>query len=117
MSNIIRVNRDKYNPYAIIPKTILEDRRLSWAARGVLGYLLSKPDGWQVRFWDLIKQGNLKRDAMQKILKDLQAYGYMHRVRIQNEQGRFEWLTEVYENPDMNPNFSPLPDFPVMDEP
>ena len=31
----------------------IEDERLSWAARGLLGYLLSKPDDWKVLVNDL----------------------------------------------------------------
>ena len=39
--------------YVIIEQSVVEDSRLSWAARGILGYLLSRPDSWQVRVKDL----------------------------------------------------------------
>ena len=39
--------------YVIIEQSVVEDSRLSWAARGILGYLLSRPDNWQIRVTDL----------------------------------------------------------------
>src|SRR5258707_13097107 len=42
---IIRASR-KNQPYVMISRTTAQDSTLSWAARGVLAYLLSKPDDW-----------------------------------------------------------------------
>ena len=96
---IFRTNKDKDNPYVQINKGVFEDSRISWAAKGLMGYLLSKPDGWTVRFYDLVNHGPQKRGALQRVLKELEQYGYMHRERIRNEAGRFEYVTEVYELP------------------
>jgi hypothetical protein len=41
--SIIRCQK-KRHPYAQIDKTPLLDTRLSWKARGILAYLLTKPD-------------------------------------------------------------------------
>jgi hypothetical protein len=47
MSNtIIRAPR-RYR-FVTINQDAVEDSRLSWAARGLLGYLLSRPDDWKV---------------------------------------------------------------------
>jgi hypothetical protein len=96
---IFRTNKDKDNPYVQINKQVFEDTRISWAAKGLMGYLLSKPDGWTVRFYDLVNHGPQKRNALQRVLKELARYGYMNRKRIRNEAGRFEYVTEVYELP------------------
>jgi hypothetical protein len=48
-ASIIRVERDRKHPYTIINDTFANDARLSFAARGVLAYLLTKPNDWQIR--------------------------------------------------------------------
>jgi hypothetical protein len=50
--------------WLVIDKRTVEDVRLTWAARGLLAYLLSRPDDWEVLVKDLIKRGNLKRDGI-----------------------------------------------------
>lgn len=99
MSNIIRVSKGKDNPFVMINKLTLTDSELTWEARGVLAYLLSKPDDWQVRVWDLVKQGPGGRQRMQRILKELETAGYMERRRLRNGNGTFYWETLVYERP------------------
>ena len=50
--SIVRIQKRK-NPYVQIDHRPLNDERLTWEARGVLGYLLSKPDTWEVNIKDL----------------------------------------------------------------
>ncbi|MCU5830256.1 replication protein, partial [Clostridioides difficile] len=45
---IIRVSKDKDNPYVVLNKTCLEDVKLSWQAKGLHSYLISKPDHWKI---------------------------------------------------------------------
>ena len=63
--------------YVIIEQRAVEDGRLSWAARGLLAYLLSRPDDWQVRVTDLKRRGDLKRDGVYKLLRELRDFGYL----------------------------------------
>lgn len=63
--------------YVIIEQRAVEDCRLSWAARGLLAYLLSRPDDWQVRVTDLKRRGDLKRDGIYKLLRELRDFGYL----------------------------------------
>lgn len=95
--SIIRVKKDK-NYFAASNKPF-NDKRLSWEARGVLGYLLSKKDDWQVRFYDLVKQGPAGEHKMRRILKELEEYGYLERHRTQDREGKFNWVSIVYETP------------------
>ena len=73
--SIIRLpRRDRY---AVISSACIEDKRLSWEARGLLIYLLSKKDNWQVKIKDLINQTKdclgvrSGRDKVYKVLKEL----------------------------------------------
>ncbi|MFW2440514.1 MAG: hypothetical protein ACN4GR_14220 [Arenicellales bacterium] len=47
MSNTI-IRATRRDRYVTIEQHVIEDARLSWAARGLLAYLLSKPDDWKV---------------------------------------------------------------------
>lgn len=80
------------------------DTRLSWESRGLMGYLLSKPNDWQVRMNDLEKQGPAGSRKIKRMLAELRACGYMNRIRIKKENGSFDWITEVYESPSQNPS-------------
>jgi hypothetical protein len=97
---IIRIRKDRENPFAQIPRALIEDERLTWQARGVLAYLVSKPNDWQVRVTDLVNRGDLKRDGIYGILKELEANGYVGRSQTQETAGRFSPVEyTVYEAP------------------
>ena len=96
-SAIIRVKKDK--GYFRVSNQPFNDRRLTWEARGMLGYLLSKPDDWTVRNGDLYKQGPAGINKVKRILKELSDHGYLVRRRIRKEDGTFEWETTLYETP------------------
>jgi hypothetical protein len=70
---------------------------LSWEARGILAYLLSKPDGWVCRNYDLENNGPAGRDKIKRILKELKEFGYMVRDRQRKADGTFDYVTAVYE--------------------
>jgi len=63
--------------FVVIEQRAVEDGRLSWAARGLLAHLLSRPDDWQVRVTDLKRRGDLKRDGIYKLLRELRQCGYL----------------------------------------
>lgn len=96
-SGIIRVEKDRTHPYKTINTSFATDERLTWGARGLLVYLLSKPDDWKVMVPDLIKQSSAGRDAVYKILKNLEETGYLQRIRTRRDDGTFEYSTVIYE--------------------
>jgi len=99
--SIIRVRKDA--KYFAASNEPFNDTRLSWETRGMMGYLLSKPDGWEVRMADLQKQGPAGRDKLRRMLSEARMYGYMNRIRKTLPGGKFDWTTEVYESPSLNP--------------
>jgi hypothetical protein len=85
---IVRGPRPTTNFY-FLDKRISEDSRLSWAARGLLIYLLGKPDNWKVSVTHLVNEtaeANTPagRDAVYSLLKQLKEVGYiiMHRQAL-----------------------------------
>jgi hypothetical protein len=90
---ITRAPRPTSNFY-MLDKAISEDKRLSWAARGVLIFLLGKPDHWQVSPAALTKETEgLKRgtgrDGVYAILKELQEVGYLQVSGMRDASGSF----------------------------
>jgi len=107
---IVRAPRPDSNFY-ILDKTISDDRRLSWAARGLLIHLLGKPDHWQVSPANLVNETKdsgapLGRDGVYRLLKQLIDAGYVQHDRRRDEAGQLrEACYLVGESPK-----TPLPD-------
>lgn len=95
---IIRTpNRDRF---LIVSKVGIEDDRLSWKARGLLVYLLSKPDNWEVMQAHLIKQAPDGTASVRAGLNELKEAGYITSAKSKNDAGRFDgWDSFVYEEP------------------
>lgn len=103
---IIRVLKDKNNPYVMIDKTCLQDKMLSWKAKGLHTYLMSLPNDWKIYIEDLKNRSKDGRDATSNILRELIAKGYIKRVARRDDLtnkllGGFDY--EVYEVPLDNP--------------
>jgi hypothetical protein len=86
--------------WVTIDQRAIEDARLSWAARGLLVYLLSKPDDWQVRVKDLQRRGDLGRDGIYKLLAVLRRFHYLRYEKNRTRDGRVRGGSyAVYEVP------------------
>jgi DnaD/phage-associated family protein len=97
---IYRVVKSKDNPYVMIDRRPIENPTLSFKAKGILTYLLSRPDGWEVSVADLIKRGTDGEAGVRAGLKELKNAGHM-KYTTSRKAGRITgWLIEVYEVPD-----------------
>lgn len=101
LDEVIRV-RKRPNNFVMIDKTFLEDERLSFKAKGILAYLLSKPDNWKVIVGNLVKYSKDGKSAVYAGLKELKECGYYVKTPIRSEDGRriSRWESTVYEMPD-----------------
>lgn len=86
--------------YTHIPTETLQDARLTWAARGLLAYLLAS-DGAPAGIDDLAGQSPMAgRARVQRILAELEAYGYVQRLQERLPDGTYGQMTvDVYEVP------------------
>lgn len=94
---IFRVEKDK--SYCTIKNDVFLDSRISWGAKGVLGYALTKPDDWDLYISEVTKNGIDKIDKVTKYFKELRLAGYIEYVVIR-EKGKIiktEYL--IYEKP------------------
>lgn len=92
-----RIKRGKkQDSFTIIDNRPLEDKTLSWKAKGLLTYLMSKPENWEVKLWQLKEASRDGRDSTDAGLKELMANGYIRRTRLTDKKGRFQgYLHEV----------------------
>ncbi|MBB71502.1 MAG: hypothetical protein CMF50_03805 [Legionellales bacterium] len=118
--SIIRMHKRDV-PYVQIRKYCFEDRRLSWKARGLLGYLLSLPSDWKIYVADLVKRAPDGKTSVYSALNELQGAGYVKPVQIRDESGRFvAGGYDVFEEPEETffaQNKDPEPENPSPDLP
>lgn len=114
----------KSDPFARIPKTILNDERLSWKAKGILCYLLGKPPGWKLRPRDIELRGKDGRDSVRSALNELREEGYAELVQLAGVNGQFgEWVWKVSDSRIFAPDtgfpeaVNPRADYPDAENP
>jgi hypothetical protein len=71
-ATIFRVIHDKDNPYVVINKTAIENPSLSFKAKGILAYLMSRPDGWEVSVADLVNRSVDGKASVRAGLQELE---------------------------------------------
>lgn len=100
INGIIRVEKHTKN-FVILDKSFLEDKRLSFKAKGILTYLLSKPDNWIVRVNELISASTDGEASIRSALKELEVCGYYKKYRVRTEDGSkiARWESVIYEFP------------------
>ena len=99
--SIIRVERMS-QPYTMIANATLQDTSISLEARGLLTYLLSKPDSWAVVVTWLQDEMKVGREKLNRIIKELENAGYIE-TRVVRTEGKFaEYERIVHESPTVN---------------
>lgn len=113
--SIVRVEKNR--DFTTVANRPFRDRRMSFDARGLLAFLLTKPDDWEVDTDNLINESpNAKRDKILALLKELEVFGHLWRDRKTGEGGQWEWETIIYESSSLNPHFDPesVPPYPEI---
>lgn len=83
--------------FTVLPTAALEDSRLSFRARGVLAFLISKPDAWRVRAESIASAGKEGKEAIKTALRELKDFGYYRVVTERLADGTLSRITEVYD--------------------
>lgn len=95
----------KTNNYFVCPNGFLVDEHLSWRAKGILAYLLSKPDDWVVQIKDVVNHAKEGNKASRSAIQELLQHGYMAK-RIVREDGKFvRFEYDVFESANLNPQY------------
>jgi hypothetical protein len=107
------VRRRHNGRFAALPNAIWTDERLSIEAKGVLGYLLSRPHNWNVRLPQIGRVLNVGKDRLQRIFRQLIEAGYVTREQLRTDGGVFgsaEYI--VRDEPEDSVAFLPRPEKP-----
>ncbi|WP_257032705.1 MULTISPECIES: hypothetical protein [unclassified Streptomyces] len=85
----------------MLPNGLLQDRRLSFTARGLLADLLSRPNGWREDGRQMADTSTQGRGAVRRALKELKDAGYyrVDTVRLPNGTVRSE--AHVFDTPQL----------------
>lgn len=92
-------NRDR--PFAQIDKRPLDNPLLSWKAKGLLAYFMSRPDDWIIRTEQLLTVSCDGEFSLRSAMKELRDAGHAELVHIRSEDGREAMGTEwhIHEIP------------------
>jgi len=109
-ATIFRTIKDKDNPYAMVDMRPILNSSLSWKAKGILVYLLSRPDGWEVNLVDLENRSTDGLAAVKSGVKELKDAGHLKHAGIRKASGQFDTVIwEVYEAPQVGNQLTDTP--------
>jgi hypothetical protein len=108
------IRREHRAHFTIVPNAMFLDKRLSIEAKGVLGFLLSRPHNWQVRLDHVERTLRIGRKKLQRIFRELIGAGYVTREqqRILDDQrfGEMDYVVrDVPESLRCSVDNSPIP--------
>lgn len=109
MPKFIHKSKLKEN-FSILPNSIVERNDMSSKAKGILWYLLSKPENWQTNMSDIENHMKESASAVASGIKELENLKYLVKERVKGKNGKFDgWDYFVYD--------SPTCDFPISEKP
>ena len=116
-STIFRAAKTKDNPYVMVDKRIIDNVNLSFKAKGILVYLLSRPDGWEVNLMDLANRSTEGLSAVKSGCRELKEKGYLKHAGIRRIDGKFDTVIwEVHEAPQVDNQLTDTPQVGVSPE-
>jgi hypothetical protein len=110
----------RHGAYTSVPNQAIQNQSLSWAARGLLAYMLTMPGDWQLNEKDLIGRAPTGRDHLRSIVRELEATGHLTRTPIRGRDGKlFRMVWEVWDLPatDQPSTVQPLTENPSVVQP
>lgn len=95
---IVRGPRVECN-FTILRNSTLRDARMSFKARGLMGFILSQEPGYRISAEELAAEGPDGRDSIRSGLREMEAAGYLVRERRRIGDGRITTDSVLYEVP------------------
>lgn len=90
------IRKKQKERFSIVDNKVIEDKRLSFKARGLLIYMLSKPDDWKFYTEELAKRSNKDGiSAIKSALNEIESAGYLTRKQEHKKNGQFtsqDWI-------------------------
>lgn len=100
--NLITIKIDRNKNYSTISLLCLEDKRLSWKAKGIHIYFMSRPDHWVINSSDLQNRSTDGPTSLYSGIKELIQNKYLFRIIKRNEKRQIiKWgylATEIQQS-------------------
>lgn len=93
------MRKPKQQEFTMIDNYLINDINLKPESKGYLVFMLSKPDNWQFNYAYLSKALGVGEKAISSNIKKLENLKYLKRERINDENGHYVWIYNVYERP------------------
>lgn len=119
---VFRVNKNK--DYTTMSNHHLKDKKLSLKAKGLLSMMLSLPDSWDYSIGGLVSISKESETSIKGTLSELKENNYLVINKYRDNNGRFEYVYDIYEEPEHDlpevenpPVDNPEVEHPEVDEP
>jgi hypothetical protein len=114
------VRREHRDNFTIVPNAMFLDERLSVEAKGVLGFLLSRPHKWQVRL-HIGRTLRVGRKKLQRIFRELISAGYVtserQRILDGHRFGEMDYVVrDVPDSTNIAPVIQPVDNLPIPED-
>lgn len=70
----LRKNKSNYKIFVIA----INDKRLSFSAKGIFSYLYSKPNNYKLDYNDFLSNSSDEYDTIKQAVDELRSFGYLH---------------------------------------
>lgn len=105
------------NKYGITPDNLLNHKEITLKAKGLFGYLQSKPDGWKFSVGRIALQNKDNRASIDSAIKELENNGYLIRKPKRNKNGKWDGYDYVLYEKSTTKDNSPLAEKPLAEKP
>lgn len=111
MAELIKLERRCNERFKTIDLEIIENSNLSWKAKGLHTYLISRPPGWRLWHKDLVKRATDGKSALSSAVNELKEAGYLCIQRVSDHKGRvlmWRWIVAQTQELLASENLEPL---------
>lgn len=90
---------EKQKNYTVMSNYHLQDKNLSYKAKGLLSFMLSLPENWDYSMKGLVGVSKENIKAIRTILNELKEHGYLEIVQVRDEKGHYKYEYIIRELP------------------
>ncbi|MFJ1702505.1 hypothetical protein [Kitasatospora sp. NPDC088346] len=85
--------------FTVLPNSVVQDRGLSFTARGLLHDLLSRPDGWREDARQMADSSTQGRGAVRRALRELTEAGFYRVDKVRRPDGTVRSEAHAFDTP------------------
>ena len=89
-TNLLVFRTEHNKNYKTINLTCVQDKKLSWKAKGLHNYLITRPPNWEISIGSLTQQSTNGIDSLYAGIRELIKSKYVFRIIKRNEKNQFE---------------------------